>query len=45
MDIQIWYAVFSSVVGYVIGILEHVGEVRRGGGVPHSPVGRGVGVN
>ena len=28
MDIQIWYSILSSVIGYVVGLLKHIGEVR-----------------
>nr|QKN22532.1 callose synthase 11 [Urtica dioica subsp. dioica] len=31
MDLQIWYAIFSSVVGAVIGLLSHLGEIRNMG--------------
>lgn len=29
MDILIWYSVFSAVVGFLVGVLAHVGEVWR----------------
>ncbi|KAM7271427.1 hypothetical protein ACFE04_030641 [Oxalis oulophora] len=29
MDIQIWYSVFSSIVGAAIGLFSHLGEIRN----------------
>ncbi|KAJ0017960.1 hypothetical protein Pint_10569 [Pistacia integerrima] len=29
MDLQIWYSVFSSVVGATIGLFSHLGEIRN----------------
>ncbi|KAG2687606.1 hypothetical protein I3760_09G059700 [Carya illinoinensis] len=29
MDLQIWYAIFSSFVGGVIGLFSHLGEIRN----------------
>lgn len=29
MDIQIWYSVFSSIVGSWVGLLAHIGELRN----------------
>ncbi|GAB4826957.1 Callose synthase 11 [Ancistrocladus abbreviatus] len=28
MDVQIWYSIFSSVVGSIIGLFSHLGEIR-----------------
>ncbi|CAH8273287.1 unnamed protein product [Arabidopsis lyrata] len=28
MDIQIWYAIYSSIVGAVVGLFDHLGEIR-----------------
>eukprot|EP00252_Welwitschia_mirabilis_P010583 TRINITY_DN2391_c0_g1_i1.p1 TRINITY_DN2391_c0_g1~~TRINITY_DN2391_c0_g1_i1.p1 ORF type:complete len:1782 (+),score=270.87 TRINITY_DN2391_c0_g1_i1:159-5504(+) len=28
MDIQIWYSIFSSLVGAMVGLLSHIGEIR-----------------
>ncbi|XP_010522609.1 PREDICTED: callose synthase 12 [Tarenaya hassleriana] len=28
MDIQIWYAIYSSLVGAVVGLFDHLGEIR-----------------
>ncbi|CAI6002608.1 unnamed protein product, partial [Closterium sp. NIES-64] len=30
MDLQIFYAIFSSVVGYIMGVFAHIGEVCKG---------------
>ncbi|CAI5535516.1 unnamed protein product [Closterium sp. Naga37s-1] len=30
MDLSIFYAIFSSVVGYIMGVFAHIGEVRKG---------------
>ncbi|KAF3451476.1 hypothetical protein FNV43_RR07571 [Rhamnella rubrinervis] len=29
MDLQIWYSIFSSLVGAVIGLFSHLGEIRN----------------
>ncbi|KAB1209935.1 Callose synthase 12 [Morella rubra] len=29
MDIQIWYSIYSSVVGAVVGLFQHLGEIRN----------------
>ncbi|KAH7422349.1 hypothetical protein KP509_12G004600 [Ceratopteris richardii] len=29
MDLQIWYTILSALVGYVIGLLQHIGEIRN----------------
>ncbi|KAL8506567.1 hypothetical protein ACS0TY_017456 [Phlomoides rotata] len=29
MDIQIWYAIFSSFVGAAVGLFDHLGEIRN----------------
>ncbi|CAK7350590.1 unnamed protein product [Dovyalis caffra] len=29
MDLQIWYAIFSSIVGATIGLFSHLGEIRN----------------
>ncbi|KAL5998859.1 Callose synthase 12 [Asimina triloba] len=29
MDLQIWYSVFSSIVGALIGLFSHLGEIRN----------------
>ena len=29
MDIQIWYAIFSSMTGALVGLLSHLGEIRN----------------
>lgn len=29
MDLQIWYSIFSSIVGAVIGLFSHLGEIRN----------------
>lgn len=29
MDISIWYAIFSSSVGALVGLLDHIGEIRN----------------
>ncbi|KAK8481923.1 hypothetical protein V6N13_017641 [Hibiscus sabdariffa] len=29
MDIQIWYSIYSSFVGAVLGLLQHLGEIRN----------------
>ncbi|XP_058100552.1 callose synthase 12-like [Magnolia sinica] len=29
MDMQIWYSIFSSIVGALIGLLSHLGEIRN----------------
>ncbi|MQL80835.1 hypothetical protein Taro_013296 [Colocasia esculenta] len=29
MDIQIWYSIFSSIVGALVGLFSHIGEIRN----------------
>ncbi|KAI4341093.1 hypothetical protein MLD38_025861 [Melastoma candidum] len=29
MDIQIWYSIYSSIVGAAVGLFEHLGEIRN----------------
>ncbi|KAF8031161.1 hypothetical protein BT93_D0383 [Corymbia citriodora subsp. variegata] len=29
MDLQIWYSIFSSLVGWTIGLFSHLGEIRN----------------
>ncbi|KAI4299377.1 hypothetical protein L6164_032844 [Bauhinia variegata] len=29
MDLQIWYSIFSSIIGAVIGLFSHLGEIRN----------------
>ncbi|KAG9131948.1 hypothetical protein Leryth_026849 [Lithospermum erythrorhizon] len=29
MDIQIWYAIYSSITGAAVGLLDHLGEIRN----------------
>ena len=29
MDIQIWYSIYSSFAGAIVGLLEHLGEIRN----------------
>ncbi|XXG90080.1 hypothetical protein AAC387_Pa12g1925 [Persea americana] len=29
MDLQIWYSIFSSIVGALVGLLSHLGEIRN----------------
>ncbi|KAF9610931.1 hypothetical protein IFM89_025741 [Coptis chinensis] len=29
MDIQIWYSIFSSLVGSLVGLFDHLGEIRN----------------
>ncbi|KAH7422298.1 hypothetical protein KP509_12G002500 [Ceratopteris richardii] len=29
MDLQIWYTILSAFVGYLIGLLQHIGEIRN----------------
>uniref|UniRef100_A0A1D1XI91 1,3-beta-glucan synthase n=1 Tax=Anthurium amnicola TaxID=1678845 RepID=A0A1D1XI91_9ARAE len=29
MDIQIWYSIFSSIVGALVGLFSHLGEIRN----------------
>ncbi|KAJ4836128.1 Callose synthase 11 [Turnera subulata] len=29
MDLQIWYSIFSSIVGAIIGLFSHLGEIRN----------------
>ncbi|KAI6697333.1 hypothetical protein NL676_017452 [Syzygium grande] len=28
MDLQIWYSIYSSLVGAIVGLLDHLGEIR-----------------